>query len=142
MSISDLYQSGTQKNNIAHFAAITNIAAVDGEVNEQEKKLLFNFADKLNINENQFAEIVKDPSRYSIPSVSSKEERLQHIFDLFKMIYADNEIDEQEEKLILKYAIGLGCSSELAKDIIQKSKKIFEGGLDFEDYTYLLDKKA
>ncbi|MHA7058513.1 hypothetical protein ACWGOQ_0014920 [Aquimarina sp. M1] len=37
MSISELYQSGIQKNNIIHFAAIVNIASIDGELHQEEK---------------------------------------------------------------------------------------------------------
>ncbi|WP_027392442.1 TerB family tellurite resistance protein [Aquimarina latercula] len=140
MSISELYESGTQKNNIAHFAAITKIASIDGEINYEEKELLAKFANKLDINEEQFAEITKNPHKYPIIPANSKEERLMHLFDLFKMIFADHFVDQQEVKLIHKYAIGLGCSEERAKDVIKKSIKIFSGKIDFEDYQYLIEK--
>ncbi|WP_027395073.1 TerB family tellurite resistance protein [Aquimarina latercula] len=141
MSISELYESGTQKNNVAHFAAIANIAVIDGQINEDEKKLLFKFADKLNINENQFAEVVQNPSKFPINPPSDKQERLQYLYDLFRMIFADHTIDEEETRLIHKYAIGLGCSSESANKLIKKSIKIFGGNIDFEDYEYLVNKK-
>lgn len=141
MSISELYQSGTQKNKIAHFAAITNIASIDGALNAEENKMLSKFANKLNIGEDEYMQIIKNPDKYPITSVSSKEERLQYIFDLFKMIFADHTMDDQEAKLIYKYAIGLGCSEAKAKEVIKKSIKIFNGDIDFEDYQYLVEKK-
>lgn len=141
MSILDLYESGTQKNNLAHFAAIANIALVDGAINDTEKKLLFKFADKLNINENQFAEVLKNPSVYPINPPSSRKERIEYLYDLFRMIFSDHTIDEEEERLILKYAIGLGCSSEKADILIKKSIKIFSGKIDFDDYLYLIAKE-
>lgn len=141
MSIVELYESGTQKNNIAHFAAIVNIAAIDGNLNDEEQNLLSNFARKLNISEEQFEEVVKKPKKFSIAPVTSKEERLLHLYDLFKMIYVDHGIDEEERKLIFKYALLLGCSEEKAKEVIQKSIKIFSGNIDFEEYQYLMEKK-
>jgi uncharacterized tellurite resistance protein B-like protein len=139
MSISEIYESSEQKSNIAHFAAIANIALVDGQMNDDEIKLLKRFATKLNIDEHQYASVIKNLDKYPIPSANSKEERLEYIFELFRMIYVDHKIDEQELKLIHKYAIGLGCNSEKAKDVIKKSMKIFGGEISFENYKYLLD---
>ncbi|WP_378179869.1 TerB family tellurite resistance protein [Aquimarina sp. SS2-1] len=140
MSISKIYQSENQKSNIIHFAAIFNIASIDGALNDEEKKMLSKFANKLNIGEEEYEQIIKKSDTYPVAFVSSKEERLQHIFDLFRMIYADHEIDEPESKLLYKYAIGLGCSETKAKEVIQKSIKIFSGNIDFEDYQYLIEK--
>jgi len=141
MSISTIYESGTQQNNIAHFASIANIAAVDGQINESEEKLLFRFANKLDINEEQIEEILHSPRSYPINPPSSKEKRLEYIYDLFRMIYVDHQVDEKEIKLIHSYAIGLGCTSSTAKEVIEKSIKIFGGEIDFEDYNYLINKK-
>lgn len=140
MSIVDLFKSGIQKNNLKHFAAIANIALIDGEVNENERVLLEKFAKKLDIDEAHYNEVLENSSKYPIPLSNSKEERLQYIFELFQMIYADHEIDEPEEKLIYKYAIGLGCSETKSRDVIAKSIKVFGGGIDFEDYKYLIEK--
>ena len=42
---------------------------------------------------------------------------------------------------IEKYAIGLGYSVEQAKDLIKRSIRIYTGGLSFDDYRYLLNRK-
>ena len=57
------------------------------------------------------------------------------------MIFADHEIDDHERFLIEKYAIGLGYNAETAQHLIKRSIEIYSGGLDFEDYRYLLNKK-
>lgn len=68
------------------------------------------------------------------------EKRLERLHDLFKIIFADSEIDNEEETLIKRYAIGLGFSNDNAEKIIKRSIQIFSGQLNFEDYQYLLDK--
>jgi len=138
MSISDLFESGIQKSNIIHFAAITNIAAIDGEINPKEEILLRKFAIKLDIDKAHYEEVIKNPSKYPMSALHHKEERLEHIYDLFKMIYADHEINEPEAKLIYKYALGMGCSDASAKEVIAKSIKFFEGQISFKDYQYLI----
>lgn len=140
MSFKDSYESSDHRNNRAHFSAIVHIALSDGEINEKEKTALLRIAAKLGISDEEYDSILKDPSSFSINPCATREERLQHIYDLFKIIYADHYIDAQEELLIRKYAIGLGFASEMAKTLVKDSIQIFGGGLSFEDYQYLLDR--
>lgn len=42
--------------------------------------------------------------------------------------------------MIHRYAIALGYNEEAAKALIDRSIAIFTGGLDLEDYKYLLQK--
>lgn len=56
------------------------------------------------------------------------------------MIYIDYEINEQESKLVYKYAIGLGCTSEMTKDLTIRSKVVFEGRINFDEYKLLIDR--
>ena len=142
MSISDLFGSGEHQRNLGHFAAIVNIAAVNGEINPGEEKLLRRFANKLDINEDEYARVMENPSAYPIYPPNSYERRLSTLHDLLVMIYADHEMDQEESVLLKKYATGLGFSPELADKIINRSVQIFSGKLDFEDYKYLIDKKS
>ncbi len=140
MSFTDLFSSGTHKRNLAHFASLANIAYTHGGIHEEEAKLLKRFSTKLDVSESEYQEILKDPSKYPISGSNSADERLERMLDLFKMIFADNEINDQERMLIEKYAIGLGYTEELAQKLIKRSVEIFKGGLDLEDYRYLLNK--
>jgi uncharacterized tellurite resistance protein B-like protein len=140
MSILDLYNHSEHRKNLAHFASIATLAAVDGEVNSQEMKLLNSFAYKLGITEAEFKEVRKKSNKYPIDPSNSSEKRLERIFDLFKIIFADHDIDEDEMVLLKKYAIGLGYPSKKADTIIEKSIAIFRGNIAFEDYLYLIKK--
>ena len=138
MAFVDLYLSGSQGRNLAHFAAIATLAAVDGAINLEEKKLLDSFAHKLNITDEEYREVMKVENKYPIDPPVSSEERLERLYDLFQMIFADSYIDDQERNLITKYAIGLGYSPKNANVIVQKSIDIFSGRINYEDYLYLL----
>ena len=96
------------------------------------------FANKLDITEDEYKEVMKSDNKYPINPPASSEERLERLFDLFRIIFVDNVIDEEERALITKYAIGLGYRSESANLIIKRSIDIFSGRIDFEDYLYLL----
>lgn len=141
MSFTDLFESGEHSRNLGHFASIANMATVNERFSAEEEKLLKRFAQKLDISEAEYERILKNPNSYPINPPNSAERRLERIHDLFQMIFADNEIDDHERFLIEKYAIGLGYDAETAQHLIKRSIQIYSGGLDFEDYRYLLNKK-
>lgn len=139
MSFSDLFGSGEHMRNLGHFAAIVNLAAVDGEINEQEEKQLKRIASKLDIEESEYLQVLETPGSFPIHPPNSLEHRLERIHDLFKIVFADHEIDEEETDLITRYAIGLGFSPADAEKLIQRSVQIFNGEINFEEYKYLLN---
>ncbi|CAN5200811.1 TerB family tellurite resistance protein [soil metagenome] len=141
MSFSDLFGSGEHLRNLGHFAAIVNMAAVDGEINPREQKVLERFARKLDINEEEYTKVLDNPNAFPVSPPNSFERRLERLHDLFTVIFADHEIDEDEARLIKKYAIGLGFSYQTSEALIKRSIQIFSGNLDFEDYKYLIHRE-
>lgn len=140
MSFTDLYDSGEHSKNVAHFASLVHLAATDGALNEEEIALLDRFKRKLDIRDSEYNEIIENPKMYPIDPPTSSERRLERLFNIFQIIYADHQIDEAERKLLNRYARGLGYTDETAEIVIKKSIKIFGGNIAFEDYQYLIDK--
>ena len=138
MSFTDLYGNSEHRRNLAHFAAMATLAASDGVIDEQEKELLDRFARKLDITAEEYKEVMKPSNKYPIEPPINSEKRLERLYDLFRMIFVDHMIDDEEMTLLRKYAIGLGFSTESANKIIKRSVEIFSGKIDFDDYTYLL----
>jgi len=140
MPILDLYEHSEQRKNLAHFATLASLAAVDGVVSPEEKEILDKFAFKLNISDEEYKEVMKEENKYPIQAPSSKEKRLKRLFEFFQMAFADQSLDDGQKKLIERYAIGLGYPPEMAEEMIQKSFDIFCGRIAFEDYQYLMEK--
>ncbi|MFS4418414.1 TerB family tellurite resistance protein [Maribacter sp. 2307ULW6-5] len=138
MSFKDLYGHSEYKSNLAHFAAMATLAASDGQIGPEEQRLLDAFAHKLNISEKDYGEVMDPANKYPIEPPVSGELRLERLYDLFKIIFADHYIDHEEMILLKRYAIGLGFSEEKANDVIEKSVAIFSGKIPYEDYLYLL----
>ncbi|AWX44886.1 hypothetical protein HME9304_01891 [Flagellimonas maritima] len=139
MPIIDLYEHGDKRKNLAHFATLASLAAVDGEVNPKEKAILDRFAFKLDITDAEYKEVMKKENKYPIETPHSGEKRLKRLFEFFQMAFADHSVDEDQMRLIEKYAVALGYPSKDAERIIKKSFDIFEGKISFESYQYLLD---
>ena len=142
MPILDLYEHGDHRKNLAHFATLASLAAVDGEINPKEKAVLEKFAFKLNITEQEFKEVMKKENKYPIETPHSGEKRFKRLFEFFQIIFSDHYIDEDERIIVEKYAIGLGFSPKNATEVINKSIAIFSGQIDFEDYHELIKREC
>ena len=140
MPIIDLYYHKEQKRNLAHFAAMASLAAVDGEINPKEKAVLDRFADKLGISVQEYKKVMKKSNRYPIEPQNDAEKRLERLYDLFKMIFADHDVDNEEMALLKRYAIGIGFPVENVDKLIEVSVAIFSGRIPFDDYVMLLVK--
>lgn len=140
MSIS-FYSRGKHSRNLGHFASMVNMATLDGQLSAEEETMLNRFAQRLNITETEYKEVLKNPSSFPLDPPNSAEKRLQRLHDLFQIIYADHMIDDDERFLIEKYAIGLGYSEAQAQKLIKRSIEIYSKGFSFEDYQYLINKK-
>lgn len=141
MSFEDLFSGGSHKRKLGHFSALVNVALVDGPMTPEEDFMLLRFARKLDISELEYNEIIKNPKKYRIFPTNSHEIRLKQLHDIFRIIYSDKDIDEEEAVFLNRYAIVLGLNEDDAKKIIDRSIQIFSGGLDFYDYEYLLNRK-
>lgn len=138
MAFKDLYWNSEHRSNLAHFASIATLAAVDGEVGKEEKEMLDRFAFKLDITEEEYKEVMKKENKYPIEPSLDSGKRLERLYDLFRIIFVDQPIEENELVLLKRYAIEIGYPNEQAKKIIKKSVAIFSGKIDFEDYKFLL----
>ena|SRR5699024_4230461 len=138
MSISDAFGSGEQVRNFTHFSSLVNLAAIDGEINPQEEAVLKRLARQLNIDKESYERAVKNPNKFPINPPNTNMERLERLYDILCIIFADSVMHPQEEALLKKYAIALGFPTETSKKIIDRSVRILSGQLSFEDYLYLL----
>lgn len=135
----DLYTSDSAKMRFNHFANLVRLAASDGQITELEENLLRRFKRKLSISDSDYEKIMKDPSSYSILSIGSKNQRLEYLYDLLKIIFVDGVMDEAEALLIKRYAIGLGYNDAQAAEILKKSIKLFSGAFSFDAYQNYIE---
>ncbi len=135
MSISDLFDSGFQKRNQDHFASIVRIAMGDGTVSSEEKAFLDRLAQRLNVEPNQYAEILKDYNSHPINPPTSLEARYERLFELAQMVNADQIQDEEEVSLMKKITIGLGFHPNQIEDLVPKALKLAQSSTDAESFA-------
>ena len=134
MSFSDLFTSGFKQRNRDHFAAIVRVALSDGIITEEEKAFINRTAINLEIEDDEVAEIMANPDQYPINPPANEQRRLERLYDLTRMVYADHIADEGEIQLLNRLVIGLGFPTEEAAKVADKALALVADGRDEDDF--------
>ena len=140
MSISDLYSSGTHKKEISHFANIVKLALLDDNIATGEQKLIDSMAKRLNITEIEYAEILKNPNDFPITVALEYNKRIERLFNLTKMVFADNKATEDQRGLLNKITIGLGFSKDHYKTVTNEAIQQMINNCTLEEFSVAIKK--
>ena len=140
MTFSELFDSGFKKRNQDHFASIVRIAMDDNVITEEEKAFLDRLARKLDISKLVYDAILENYKSHSINPPITSERRLERLFDLPRMVYADHIKDEHEVLILTKIAVGLGYTKN-TEDIVNKALDIVaDTSIDVEEFKEKMKK--
>ncbi|WP_233899978.1 tellurite resistance TerB family protein [Tenacibaculum piscium] len=140
MSISDLYSSGKHKQEIGHFASVVKMATTDGVITEKEQQFLERIAKKLNIDATEYTAILKNPEKFPVNPPVSYEERIERLFRLTRMLYADEHIDKKEVSLLQKVAVALHFPNDNVEKVCDEAIFLVMNNNDLEDFTLAIKK--
>ena len=135
MAISDLYSSGKHKQEIGHFASVVKIAKSDGIIEENEQKLLDKTAKKLNISQVEYVEILKNPDKYPVNPPVNYEERIERLYRLTKMVFADEHVDKEQIILMQKTAVALHFPIDNVEKVCDEAIHLVMNNNDLDDFT-------
>ena len=134
MSISDLFDSGFKKRNEDHFASIVRVAMSDGVINDAEKQFLDRLARNLDISDLEYKQILKDYASHPINPPLSYDHRLERLYDLARMVWADHIEGENQVIMLNKLCIGLGFTPENVKYIADKALSLVYYEVDLDEF--------
>lgn len=134
MSFSDLFDSGFKKRNEDHFAAIVRVAMDDGIITDEEKAFLDRLARNLDISEGDYKLILKNYQSHPINPPTTYDRRLERLYDLSRMVYADSIKDDKQVILLKKIGIGLGFSPSNVKYVVDKALSLVNDGVDLDTF--------
>lgn len=135
MSISDLYSSGQHKRDIGHFANIVKLALADDHLADYEQKMLNRLAKKLNLSNDKVEEITKNPDKFPINPPIDYNARIERLYNLTNMVFADGEAVEEEAKTLQKIVVGLGFPSNNAVKVADEAIHLVMNDNNLEVFT-------
>jgi len=88
----------------SHFLRLYQMAFADDNFDLLELNMLYKFAEERGLSKNQLNEILLNPSQESfVPD--SLEEKIEYLYDLALMIWADGIVTEDETNTLKKYCL-------------------------------------
>ncbi len=135
MSIGGLFDSGFRKRNQDHFAAIVSVAMSDGVISKEEKAFLDRLATKLDISEANYKIILEDYKSHPVNPPVSYERRLERLYDLTRMVFADSNLGGEQVVVLKKLAVGLGFNPDNAGYVVDKALKLVGATIDVDAFV-------
>jgi uncharacterized tellurite resistance protein B-like protein len=135
MGIADYNLKSEQKKNIAYFASIVKLALADSIITEGEEKLLKRLAKRFHIMQELQNKIMENPSKFSMVTPHSYDERIEQLYLLAKMIYADDEVSKKEASTLRKTAVGLGFPINNVEKVVDEAIHLILNDNDLDDFT-------
>lgn len=136
MSISDLFDSGFKNRNKGHFSAIVRVAMSDGMISPEEKTFLDRLARNLEISETEYEEILENPMRYPINPPYLHTQRLERMYDLARMVYADHKLGPKQRDMLTRFAVALGFTPSNVGYIVDKALSLVVLHVDLDTFLF------
>lgn len=136
MSISDLFDSGFKNRNKGHFSAIVRVALSDGELSPEEKQFLDKLAVRLEISNEEYEEILENPKKYPINPPVLHIHRLERLYDLARMVYADHVLGPKQKDILMRFALALGFTPSNVSYIVDKALSLLVLNVDLDTFIF------
>lgn len=136
MSISDLFDSGFKERNKGHFSSIVRVAMENGHISPEEKLFLDKLAKQLDISESEYEEILANPNKYPVNPPYLYLQRLERLYDLSKMVYADHILGPKQKDILKRFALALGFTPGNVNLIVEKALSLQVMNVDVDTFVY------
>lgn len=135
MAYSDLFDPGFKDRNRGHFASIVRVAIADGAITDQEKIFLDHLADRLEISDEDYTKILESPEKYPVNPPYLQINRIERLYDLARMVYADHILGPRQKEILKKFAIALGFTGNI-EDLVDKSLSLLVLNVDSDAFIF------
>jgi len=100
----------------SHFLRLYQMAFTDDNFDVLELQMLYRFAEERGVDQVQLNEVLLNPSQDSIIP-KELEDKIEYLYDLSLMIWADGVATEDEVNTLKKYCVKFGFLDENVDDI-------------------------
>lgn len=136
MSFSDLFDNEFKSRNKGHFSAIVRVAIADGQMSPEEKLFLDKLAQKLEISPIEYEEILENPMKYPINPPYLYTQRLERLYDLSRMVFADHILGQRQKNILMKFAVALGFTPGNVSYIVDKALSLLIQNVDLDTFVF------
>lgn len=139
MAFSELFDNEFKQRNRGHFSAIVRVAYADGKINDEEKSFLDKLASRLEISEEEYMEILKDPWQHAINPPYLYAQRLERLYDLARMVHVDHHLGDQQEIMLTRMGLALGFTPGNVDHIVRKALSLVDKKVDLDTFLFEME---
>lgn len=136
MSFSDLFDNEFKSRNKGHFSAIVRVATADGALSPEEKLFLDKLAHNLEISLLEYEEILENPMKYPINPPYLYTQRLERLYDLSRMVFADHVLGQRQKDILKKFAVAIGFTPSNVEYIVDKALSLLVQNVDLDTFIF------
>ncbi|HEY6142389.1 MAG TPA: TerB family tellurite resistance protein [Flavobacterium sp.] len=136
MSIAELFDNEFKQRMKGRFAAVARVLFADGIFDPDEKSFLDKLAVKLEISDEEYEEILKNPLKYELNPPYLYVERLESLYNISRVVHHDHHLGDKQETLLRKFAVALGFSLSNVDYIVNKALVLIDKKVDLDTFIY------
>lgn len=122
----------------AHFLRLYQMAICDDNFSKLELKMLYRFAEERGVTAKNLDEILLSPVDTKNTLPQTLEDKIEYLYDLVLMIWADNHVDDNERSALEKYIKLFGFVEENVSAIANYLLEAVKSGKTKSDILYEL----
>ncbi len=129
MTILDALGSAEYRQHITLLATLIKLSYADGRLDEREWEIIQSVALKYGLNDPEGLKFLrKNYHKYSLDTPFSLDERIDQLYQLTRLVFADQKADENELKILHRAVISLGFPVDKADLIYQTALDLVRSG--------------
>jgi uncharacterized membrane protein YebE (DUF533 family) len=109
-----------KKNHIKNLLAL---AKVDGHIHEKEIALLYKLGKRYGLKHQQIQQLIDSDERFSIIVPDNHNDKMNLLYDLILMVYADDVVDQHEIEFCEEAVTQFGMKKELINWLLSEFKR-------------------
>jgi len=141
MGIIDAYENAEFRNRISVLATLIKLSFADGILDEAEMKIIQRVANNYGFRDPEDLQyLIKNYEKYSLEPTYNYDERIEQLYYLSKIIYADGSIDKAELKLLKNAIVALGFPPKNVDDIYEAAVGLIADEIDLDEFIQEIKK--
>lgn len=101
----------------SHFLRLYQMALTDDNFNALELQMLYHFADERGVPKEELDKLFVNPVSYEIDILEDLNTRIEYLYDLTRIIWADEKVTDDEMNTLHKYCKKFGFIDENISDL-------------------------
>jgi len=139
MTILDALANAEYRQRISLLATLIRLSESDGKLDEKEWKIIEKVAENFGfLDEEALKYLKKNYRKYSLDPPFSLDDRIEQLYELWKLAYADGKLDEKELRLMRRVVVSLGFPLNKIDEVYEASKEAFKKGVSKEEFNRLI----